>query len=58
MMEHILREANSVADLLAAYGRKAGDPNLDNSKLYVFDAFLSFVKHALDRDAMGTTSSD
>ncbi|KAH0642079.1 hypothetical protein KY290_033684 [Solanum tuberosum] len=55
-MEHISREANTVADLLAVHARKTKDPNICRGLLYVFDASPSFISSALERDAMGTTS--
>lgn len=56
-MEHIPTAANSVADLLGTYGRRGRDPNIDNTKLYVFYASLSILKHVLDTDVMGSISS-
>ncbi|WMV57498.1 hypothetical protein MTR67_050883 [Solanum verrucosum] len=55
-MEHISREVNIVADLLAVHGRKTKDPNICIGQLYVFDASPSLISSALERDAMGTTS--
>ncbi|WMV22932.1 hypothetical protein MTR67_016317 [Solanum verrucosum] len=55
-MKHIMREANSVADILAEYGRKTMDPNMPMNKLFVFEASFSFTLKALERDANGTIS--
>jgi len=55
-MKHIMREANSVADILAEYGRKTMDPNMHMNKLFVFEASPSFTLKALEGDANGTIS--
>ncbi|KAG5608354.1 hypothetical protein H5410_019635 [Solanum commersonii] len=55
-LQHIQREANSVADLLADYGRTTKDPNMNINQLSVFDASLSFILKTLERDSTGTTS--
>ncbi|WMV59346.1 hypothetical protein MTR67_052731 [Solanum verrucosum] len=48
-MEHIMREAKSVADLLAIYRRKSKDPRLGQP--LVFEASPSFIASSLERDA-------
>ncbi|KAK4733420.1 hypothetical protein R3W88_007681 [Solanum pinnatisectum] len=53
-MKHIMSEANSVADILAEYGRKIMDPNMSMNKLFVFGISPSFTLKALERDANGT----
>lgn len=55
-MKHITREANSVADILADYGRKTMDPNMQMNKLFVLDASPFFTLKALEGDANGTIS--
>ncbi|KAG5629844.1 hypothetical protein H5410_001561 [Solanum commersonii] len=48
-MKHIMREANSVADILVEYGRKTMDPNMYMNKLLVFEASLFFISKSLER---------
>jgi len=55
-MKHIMREANSIADILAEYGRKIMDPNMSMNKLFIFEASPSFTSKALERDANRTIS--
>ncbi|KAG5579720.1 hypothetical protein H5410_050347 [Solanum commersonii] len=54
-MKHTPREANKVANLLEVYQKKTKDPHMICNQPYVFDASLSLVKYALERDSMGTS---
>ncbi|WMV59614.1 hypothetical protein MTR67_052999 [Solanum verrucosum] len=55
-MKHIMGEANSVADILAEFGRKTMDANMSMNKLFVFEASPSFTLKALEGDVNGTIS--
>ncbi|KAG5632808.1 hypothetical protein H5410_004525 [Solanum commersonii] len=55
-MKHIMTEANSVANILAEYGRKTMDPNMPMNKWFVFEESPSFTLKALEGDANETIS--